>query len=219
MVPAVTTRNTQHMATSGSILGTRVLRTEDAKLLTTGGDYIGDLALENAVHLQYVRSTIAHGRLVSVDASDARNAPGVVAVYTAAEMDLAPTKAAMRMLNQSMFRPYLAIDTVRFVGDVIAVVAAETKAQAVDAAELVVVEYESKPALLGLEESRTNANVIHEPAGSNVIAAMATEAGVDTFAGCEVTVEQVIQNPRMAPAPLESRVCAASWGADGRLTY
>ena len=170
------------MPASGSILGTRVLRTEDPKLLTVGGDYIGDLVLDNAVHLQYVRSTMAHARLLSVDADEARRAPGVVAVFTAAEMDLAPAKAGMPMLNQSMTRPFLAIDRVRFVGDVIAVVAAETKAQAVDAAELVVVEYEPLDAVLDLAASRAGASFLHEAAGTNVIWAMPGVADDATFA-------------------------------------
>ena len=207
------------MSTSGSILGTRVLRTEDPKLLTIGGDYIGDLALEGAVHLQYVRSSVAHARLTDVDVTEARQAPGVLAVYTAADMDLAPAKPGMPFLNQKMRRPFLAIDTVRFVGDLIALVVAETKAQAVDAAELVVVDYEPLEPLLDLRASQTNTNLLHADAETNVVFAMPGAAADDTFADCEVVIEQVILNPRMAPAPLEPRTAAARWEADGRLTY
>ena len=207
------------MSASGSILGTRVLRTEDPKLLTSGGDYIGDLALDNAVHLHYVRSSMAYARVTGVDVSEAREAPGVVAVYTAAEMDLAPAKPGMGFLNQKMRRPFLAIDTVRFVGDLVSLVVAETKAQAVDAAELVVVDYEPLEALLDLKTAQTNATLLHPDAETNVVFAMPGAAADDTFAGCEVVVEQVILNPRMAPAPLEPRAVAARWEADGRLTY
>src|SRR5918992_1565964 len=121
-----------------SVLGNRVPRVEDPRLLTVGGTYVDDVALEGALHVTYVRSTIAHARVESIDASEARAAPGVVAVFTAADLDVGPLPASP-FLNQQMPRPLLANDVVRFVGEPVAAIVSETRAQGVDAAELVVV--------------------------------------------------------------------------------
>ncbi|HEY4331664.1 MAG TPA: xanthine dehydrogenase family protein molybdopterin-binding subunit, partial [Ilumatobacteraceae bacterium] len=83
---------------TGSILGNRVLRREDPKFLTTGGRYVDDLngeepMLQGAVHATYVRSQVAHGNIVSIDIADASEMPGVIAIYTAADLDLQPSPA------------------------------------------------------------------------------------------------------------------------------
>src|SRR4051794_13160214 len=120
-----------------SILGTRVVRTEDPLFLTRGAVYTDDLAddrLTGALHATFVRSQVAHGRLLSVDASAALEAPGVVAVVTAADVaELMPMAAGPPMVNQAMTRPWLAADTVRFVGDPVAVVLTEERYQGEDA--------------------------------------------------------------------------------------
>jgi aerobic carbon-monoxide dehydrogenase large subunit len=125
-----------------SILGNRVLRREDQKFLTTGGTYVEDLPLEGAVHIVYVRSPMAHARIRSIDTSEAEEAPGVVAVITGADVDLAPIPPGAPFANRAMTRPWLATEVVRFVGDMVAAVVAETREQAVDASELVFVDYE-----------------------------------------------------------------------------
>src|SRR5687768_14055553 len=98
-----------------SILGNRVLRKEDPKFLTTGGEYVDDVALEDAVHVTYVRSTMAHARLASVDVTDALAADGVLGVVTGADVvdDLGDFPSDMDALNQAMRRPWLATDLVR----------------------------------------------------------------------------------------------------------
>ena len=83
----------------GSILGNRVLRKEDPKFLTTGGVYVDDMRLaelDGALHVTYVRSSVAHGRIVSIDTADALAMPGVVAIYTAEDLGLAPVAATIR---------------------------------------------------------------------------------------------------------------------------
>ena len=84
--------------TGGSILGNRVLRKEAPKFLTTGGKYVDDLndepMLQGALHVTYVRSTVAHGRINSIDTSDAASMPGVVAIFTAESLGLQPVPAA-----------------------------------------------------------------------------------------------------------------------------
>src|SRR5262245_40419482 len=122
-----------------SIFGNRVPRVEDPKLLTVGGTYVGDLKvpeLDGAAYVTYVRSTFAHATIQSVDVEEARGAPGVLGVFTADDVDLAPLPASM-ILNQAMVRPLLAKGTVRFVGEPIAAIVTERPEQGVDAAELV----------------------------------------------------------------------------------
>jgi carbon-monoxide dehydrogenase large subunit len=205
-----------------SILGTRVVRREDLALLTVGGSYVDDLPLEGAAHLAYVRSAVAHGRLTAVDVEEARCAPGVVAVYTAADVDLAPAPPALPMINQAMARPWLAGEKVRYVGDPIAVVVAETRAQAVDAVDLVIVDYEPLPPVLDLDAAERGA-VLFDDAGTNLAfdlgAMLGTAPSDDLFDGCDTVIRQRIVNQRLAPCPLEVRAAAAVWGDDGRLTH
>mgnify|MGYP003344257694 CR=1 FL=1 len=109
----------------GSILGERVLRKEDPKFLTSGGKYVDDLLdeplLKGALHVTYARSTVAHGRINSIDVSDAVGMPGIVAVLTAADLDLQPVPSSF---NPAATRTLLASDKVRYVGEPVAVVLA-----------------------------------------------------------------------------------------------
>ena len=125
----------------GSILGNAVPRVEDPGILTGASRYVDDLPIDGALHCQFVRSPIAHGRIVSIDADDARAQPGVVAVFTADDLGLAPSGGFI-LVHEKCVRPPLAQGKVCFVGDPVAVVVAETRAQAVDAAEAVIVDYE-----------------------------------------------------------------------------
>src|SRR5205085_2775336 len=104
--------------------------------------FVDDLPIDGALHLHFVRSSYAHARLVSIDADDARAMPGVVAVFTAADLGLPPYEGLMQ-LNAQCVRPPLAETKVRFVGDAVAVVVAESGAAAADAAEAVIVEYDA----------------------------------------------------------------------------
>src|SRR5580693_6468786 len=100
-----------------SILGTRVIRTEDPRFLTTGGVYTDDLALPGACYVHFVRSAVAHARITAVDVSAALEAPGVIAAFTGADLadldDLAPSMGGM--INAQMIQQPLARDVVRFV--------------------------------------------------------------------------------------------------------
>src|SRR5947208_1911993 len=97
-----------------SILGNSVRRVEDPRLLTVGGRYVDDVPCEGALHAVFVRSTVAHGRLTSVDTAAANESPGVVAVLTAGDIDLEPWQPEefASMLNTTMRRPWLAKDVV-----------------------------------------------------------------------------------------------------------
>ena len=200
-----------------SILGTRVVRIEDPRFLTGEGTYIANLPMPGALHLTFVRSSMAHARLTGIDASEALSMPGIRAVWTAADIDLSPAGPANGMMNKAMLFPYLAIDTVRYVGDLVAIVVSEDKTSGVDAAETVIVDYEPLPAVLDMDESFSNRVLLHPDAETNVVLTFAARSNDDIFADCEVVVDLVIENQRVAPAPMEVRSCVSTW--DGtRLT-
>ncbi|MGZ4604555.1 MAG: xanthine dehydrogenase family protein molybdopterin-binding subunit [Blastococcus sp.] len=204
-----------------SILGTRVVRIEDPLFLTRGATYTDDVVderLTGAVHATFVRSQVAHGRLLSVDTTAAHGAPGVVAVVTADDIDLDPIPAGLPMVPAAMTRPWLAKDTVRFVGDILAVVLTEERYQGEDAAELVQVDIDPLPAVVTTADAATDEVLLFPEAGTNVMASFGEPAPADFFDGCEVVVTQAIVNQRVAPVPLETRATAAAWGDDGRVT-
>ena len=204
--------------THSSILGTRVIRVEDPGFLTVGGNYIADLDLPGAAHVTYVRSTVAHARILSIDAEDARQAPGVVAVFTSADLgSLPPAGPPMPFMNPAMARPFLAGDRVRFVGEPVAVIVSDTRTQGADAAELVLVDYEPLPAVIDFEHSATDPTLLFPDAGTNVVHEIPTAADPHLFDGCDVTVTARLENTRMAVAPIEPRACAAVWDGE-RLT-
>jgi len=191
------------MATSGSILGNAVLRREDPGILRGDTLYYDDLAVPGLLHVAFVRSTIAHARVESIDTTDARTMPGVVAVYTATDLDL-PDQHGFVMLPPTMNRPLLARERVRFVGDIVAMVVAETKAEALDAAEAVVVDYDPLPAVVDPEAAlEDGATLIHEAHGSNVANAMGTGPVEGIFDDADVVVTQRIVNQRLAASPME----------------
>jgi carbon-monoxide dehydrogenase large subunit len=210
-----------------SILGTRVLRTEDPGFLTTGAVYTEDVQdeqLAGALYVHFVRSTVAHANILSIDVSAAQDAEGVVAVYTGkdlAEAGLAPVKPMMPNMNQKMVQPLLATDMVRFVGEPVAAVVTEEMYQGEDAIELVDVDYEILPAVATMQQALSGERGLLFPdAETNVVVKFGdqSDSNPDLFEGCEVVVSEVIQNQRVAPAPMESRSGAAVWGDDGRLT-
>jgi aerobic carbon-monoxide dehydrogenase large subunit len=206
-----------------SILGTRVLRTEDPRFLTSGGVYTEDVVderLAGACHVFFVRSPVAHARIGGIDVSAALSAPGVVAAFTAADVgDLAPIKPGS-MFSQEMTRPILAADKVRFVGDPVAIVVTEQPYQGEDAVELVDVDYDPLPAVIDLDDAASDKVLLYEEAGTNVTANFGDPGSLDVhlFDECEVVTTRTIMNQRVAPAPMETRAAAAAWDPSGRLT-
>jgi aerobic carbon-monoxide dehydrogenase large subunit len=210
-----------------SILGTRVLRTEDPGFLSTGAIYtedVQDQRLAGACYVHFVRSTVAHAKIIGIDVSAAMEGEGVVAVYTAADLaadGVSPVKPMAPNMNQAMLQTLLASDTVRFVGEPVAAVVTEELYQGEDAIELVDVDYDFLPAVVDMNDALSgDKGLLFPAAGSNVVCTFgdASTADPDLFAGCEVVASEVIQNRRVAPAPMESRSAAAVWGEDGRLT-
>jgi carbon-monoxide dehydrogenase large subunit len=204
-----------------SILGTRVARVEDPRFLTVGGTYVADLKdplLDGALYVTYVRSTMAHAT-ITVDADEARGAPGVVAVFTAADLDIGPMPPAMPMIPDTMSRPLLASDRVRFVGEPVAVLLTERQDQGADAAEQVLVDYEPLPALVDPEQADADEVLLFPEAGTNCALELAFGRNEDLFDGCEVVVTERVINQRVSAAPLETRGAAAAWGDDGRVHF
>lgn len=202
-----------------SILGTRVIRKEDPKFLTVGGTYTDDLDIPGAAYVTFVRSSMAHARVTGVDVSDARSAPGVLAVFTAADVTLDPIPGPMGVMPAAMNRPYLAGDTVRFVGEPLVAIVTAARYQGQDAAERVVIDYDPLPVVIDPEASLAGDTVIFGAHGSNICFDQRAPADEHLFDGCEVVVRQRIVNQRVAPCPLETRSVAARWDADGRLTF
>ena len=207
---------------AGSILGNRVLRKEDPKFLTTGGVYVDDMHAEpllaGAAHVTFVRSQMAHATILGIDISAALQAPGVIAVHTAASLKLAPETSSY---NPGVSRTLLASDRVRYVGEPVAVVVTEHANQGEDAADLVVIDYEPLEVLIDIEAAMTSSTLIYPDAGSNIVVdstvwGMPDVTGDDFFADCEVVVKGRYINQRLAPCPLEVRGSAVAW-VDGRL--
>ena len=199
----------------GSILGNAVRRVEDPELLLGRSRYVDDIPIEGVLRLAMVRSPFAHARIRSVDTSAATDRQGVVAVLVAADLGLAPHHPFFPT-NPTCARPPLADGKVRFVGDMVAVVAAETLAAAVDAAELVDVDYEPLAAAVEPEAALdVDAPMQFEELGSNLAASHKGRDRGDPMAGADVVVRGRFVNQRVAVVPLEGNAVAAVPGAPG----
>ena len=194
-----------------SLVGAGVQRDEDPVLLTAGGHYVDDLGLDGSLHAAFVRSTVAHAELGSIHTDDAAAAPGVAGVFTAADLGITPLPPRLGLLNQRMEWSRLAEERLRFVGEPFAVVVAETKTAAADAAELVHADFEILPSVVTTDDARSGDELLYPDAGSNVAFEIPDEADADLFDGCDVTVNLSFVNPRLAPCPLEPRATAARW--------
>ena len=198
-------------------------RREDGPLLRGEGTFIDGLRLpelEGALHAVFVRSIEAHSTLLSIDTAEAAAMPGVVTVFTGDDLtDLWVLPPRLPMMNKAMVRPMLAQGRVRYVGEPIAVVLAETRAQAADAAETIYAETEPLPVVLDLGTSRSDETLLHPAASTNVSYQWTTPAlDESVFAACEVVDEFVLRHPRLNAGPIEPRASAAYWGDDGRCT-
>ncbi|MDG2113124.1 MAG: xanthine dehydrogenase family protein, partial [Actinomycetota bacterium] len=205
------------MATT-DLMGTSVRRVEDPRLLRGDTTFVDDIEIEGALSAHFVTSIEAHALITSIDVSEAKAMPGVVDVVTAADIDLGPMPGNPPAYPDGTERPLFAGDRVRFVGETVAVVVAETAAQAADAAEMVVVDYEPLPAVVRMEESEGNEVLLFPEVGTNVMVADSMGEEID-FSDCEVVVEAVYVNQRLAPCPLETRTAASLWTDDGRLVH
>ncbi|MEZ5279510.1 MAG: molybdopterin cofactor-binding domain-containing protein [Acidimicrobiales bacterium] len=200
--------------------GTPVVRREDEHLLRGQGEFVANRRLPGMAHVRYVVSTMAHARIVSIDVSEAAECEGVVGVVTAADLDLGDYPATSPAFDQAMVRPLLARDRVRFVGEPVVAIVAETPEAARDAAESVFIDYEPLPVVIDPERSLEGDVVLFDDtAEGNVVIRMDSGDLQADFSQCEVVVDVRTINNRLAPAALEPRVAMATWAEDGRLHH
>ncbi|MGH7910821.1 MAG: xanthine dehydrogenase family protein molybdopterin-binding subunit [Candidatus Dormibacteraceae bacterium] len=201
----------------GSVLGHSVRRVEDPRFITGRGEYSDDVRPgEQGLYAAFTRSPLPHARVVSVDTSAAAAMPGVVGVFTDADLGL-PANLDSEAMDPIFERAVLARDTVRFVGEPIAVAVATSPAVAEDAAEAVYCEYDPLPSVGGpLAALAEGAPLLFPDHGSNECyhIRMGTPEGEDVLAGAEVRVSARIVNQRLAPVPMEPNVVVAE--PDGR---
>ena len=211
------------MASSGSILGNAVRRKEDPGLLTGTNKYFDDLDV-GSVQLVFVRSTMAHAIIESIETVDAEAMPGVLGIYTSKNLEMAAVNG-FPMVDPAMDRPPLATDRVRFVGDIVAAVVAETTRQAVDAAEQIIIDYAPLPAHADVEAAMLeSASVIWEGQSSNVcletaLPEMQIQDSTDPFEGADAVVHERILTQRLAGVPMEPNGCVAIPGESGKLKF
>ena len=202
----------------GSMLGNRVTRTEDPGLLIGANRYLADLPLARPLHAVFVRSDHAHGTINSIDVSDAKAMPGVVDIWTAAELGIDPHHGFAK-IHEHFARPPLATDRVRFVGEAIAVVFAESQAQGVDAAQSVWAEIDPLPSVTDPELALSaGAPVLFPEHGDNLAVAESPDPPLDLAAISDVIVRGRYVNQRIAVAPIEPHGFAAAPAPDGRIT-
>ncbi len=202
----------------GSMVGAAVLRKEDPALLTGRGRYVDDIQLPGTVHMAYVRSVEPHARITSIDTEEARELPGVLGVWTAADLDGLPHTRSFPGTQ----RPCLARDAVRFVGEPVAVVVAADRYLAADAAAAVVVDYDPLPALVTVEDALAEGAAPIVPGqSSNVVLDQpmtADDAEAELAAAPHRTTLR-IRNQRLAAVPIEPGGCVASWDSSGLTLY
>jgi len=204
-------------------IGKAIVRREDPALLTGRGVYLDDVSPAGTLHAFVVRSPVAHARIAGVDVAAAREAPGVAAVYIAADLaGVGPLPGAEGLppgaANPSC--PVLATGKVLWAGQPVALVVADTPELAADAAELVVADYDELPAVTDpLEAAAPDAPVLHEGTAGNVSFTKRLTAGDATvaFAAAAHRVGQRMVSQRLAPVALEPRGVLACPGEDGRL--
>src|SRR5579884_322460 len=199
----------------GSLLGNAVPRVEDPDLLVGRSTFVDNLPISGALHLVFVRSTLPHARLREIDTSAAASMPGVVGVFSAAELDL-PAFQGFMSLNDACARPPLATDKVRFVGEPVAAVLAESRAAGEDAAEAVIVDYDPLDSVTDPEAALApGAPLQFEELGSNLAAGSRDPDGPDPLADAEVVVRGRFENQRVAVLPMEGNAIAVVPGGEG----
>ncbi|MCL2430783.1 MAG: molybdopterin-dependent oxidoreductase, partial [Alphaproteobacteria bacterium] len=211
-----------------SYIGRTVPRPDLARLTKGRGQYVSDVTLPRMVHLAFVRSPYAHALIAAIDGAAARAAPGVVAVVTGAELAtiITPWVGVLSHLTGIKSAPQhaIAVDVARWQGEAVAAVVARTRAEAEDAAALVVVEYEELPAVIDPESALDEETpVIHPALGDNLCFERRYTAGdVDGgFAQADEIVEATFWFGRHTGVTNEPRAIVADWnpGADRLTVY
>jgi aerobic carbon-monoxide dehydrogenase large subunit len=203
-------------------IGASVKRKEDYRFLTGAGQYTDDINQPHQTYAVFLRSPHAHAKIKSIDTAAAMKASGVVAIYTGADLPATVGGLPCGWLITSTDgtpmkepkHPLLAQGKVRYVGDQVAIVIAESIAQAKDAAELIEVDYEVLPAVVDTGSAAKAATAVHDEAPNNVcyVWALGDKAAVDAaFAGAAHVTKLEFVNNRLIPNAIETRACVASY--------
>jgi aerobic carbon-monoxide dehydrogenase large subunit len=207
-------------------IGDAVARREDERLVTGRGRFVGDIAAPAALHAVFVRSPHAHARIVAIDTNAARARDGVAAVWTGADFAKAATTVRVAPPIEGLKGvdlPPFPLDKVRFAGDLVACVVAESLKAALDAAEAVAVDYGPLPPVPDIATAQDEGSAAVDPEhASNLIShqTFATGDVAAAFAQADRVVEARFAQGRQTHAPLEPRGCIAEWDAGRRhLTF
>ncbi len=205
-------------------IGERVRRKETFRFVTGTGHYVDDLLPPGTLHAAFVRSSCAHARIKSIDTEAARAMPGVHAVFTG--KDIAGRVKPLRVGGSSILRPIklypLAVDKVRYFGEPLAVIVADSRYIGEDAAEAVNIDYEMLPAVIDPERAmEEGVPCVHEEIGTNVVYNFhfATDGIDKIFQEADVVVKERIRSHRITACPIEPRAYLAHFNSDeGSLT-
>ncbi|MGH8945645.1 MAG: xanthine dehydrogenase family protein molybdopterin-binding subunit [Acidimicrobiia bacterium] len=186
-----------------SILGAAVKRVEDPRLITGTGTYLGNKQVEGALWLHPIRSSVPHAEIGVIDIAAAEMAEGVTKVFLAGDLDVNPLPIGAPGLTETTRRPLIAADRARFVGDIVAVVVADSPQAAADAADLVWVDFEALPAVASTEAgAAAGAPLLFPELGTNLVYDEG-EPEDDILSDAEVVVEMRVVNQRLAAVPME----------------
>ncbi len=208
------------------MFGVPALRSEDPRFLRGEGRYLENIEIPGALHAAFVRSIMPHATVAGIGVSAAQTAAGVAGVYVASDLGLAPLPPSGTVegdfegtLEGLFSREPIGHDVVRFVGEIVAVVVAETREQAVDATELVAVEYDELPVVVDVEAAVAEEAPLLWPAfGTNVAHSFGSASDEDPLEGADVVVRGRFVNQRVAPAPMETNGIAVIPETDGSFT-
>src|SRR5262245_37496521 len=207
------------------LVGAPVRRSEDLRFVTGRGRYVADITLPGQCHAVVVRSEVAHARLAHIETEAARRAPGVLTVLTYADVADLGSPIPIRIAPLPGFEKYLqmplANDRVRYVGEPLALVLAEDRTAAEDAAERVVVDYAPLAAVVAPRDAVAGRVLVHEATGTNVATHYRVSRGDPdaAFASAAYTRRETFRSQRHTGVPLETRGLVATWDATaGRLT-
>src|SRR6266566_898861 len=206
-----------------TMLGSPIKRREDPRLITGQATYVDDIKLPGMLHMAVLRSPYGHAHIKSINTDAARNHPGVVAVYTAADIkgvvgNVAVAVPLGKIAEGMGVRGPLAEGKVRFYGDPVAVVIAEDRYTARDARDLIEIDYEPLPAAMDIEKAmQPGAPLLYEEIGTNVATSIhpptdeIDKVFQQTLADGGIVVKQRIVNQRLAPTAMETRGAVAEY--------
>jgi carbon-monoxide dehydrogenase large subunit len=200
------------------LLGERIKRKEDPRLIQGRGHFVDDIKLDGMLHMAFARSPYGHARITSINTESARNAPGVVAVITSEDLKgkLGQIPCAVGMEGLKVPDHHcLAVERVRYVGEPVVAIVAADRYLAADAASQVEVEYEMLPAVTNMDKAlESGSALIHQAFGDNIAFTAKLEGGdwkrVDADAAVKVIKQRLI-NQRLGPVAMETRGVVASY--------